>query len=111
MSGSRSLSVITLDLDASKGGQSNVTSRSASEGERGMSIWARLADAAAGLADNAHIASPVRGLLGVFAGGHSSHRDSDRRAQHQVAFTIGVIALGAKMARSKRKDLPSVTQI
>lgn len=65
-----------------------------------MSIWARLAGAAAGLADNAHIASPVRGLLEAFAGGHSSHHDSDSGAQHQVAFTIGVIALGAKMAKA-----------
>ena len=65
-----------------------------------MSIWARLASAAARLADNAHVASPVRGLLEAFAGGHASHHDSDSGAQHQVAFTIGVIALGAKMAKA-----------
>jgi DnaJ like chaperone protein len=65
-----------------------------------MSIWGRLAGAAAGLADNAHLGNPVHGLLGVFAGGHLFHRDGDRTAQHQVAFTIGVIALGAKMAKA-----------
>jgi DnaJ like chaperone protein len=65
-----------------------------------MSIWGRLAGAAAGLADNAHIGSPGRGLLGAFPGSHIFHHDSDSRAQHQVAFTIGVIALGAKMAKA-----------
>ena len=65
-----------------------------------MSIWGRLAGTAAGLADNAHIGNPVHGLLGVFAGGHLFHRDGDRTAKHQVAFTIGVIALGAKMAKA-----------
>jgi DnaJ like chaperone protein len=34
------------------------------------------------------------------AGGHISHHDNDSSAQHQVAFTIGVIALGAKMAKA-----------
>jgi DnaJ like chaperone protein len=65
-----------------------------------MSIWGRLAGAAAGFAEGAHMSGPVRGLLGVFAGGHIFHDDSDSRAQHQVAFTIGVIALGAKMAKA-----------
>ena len=65
-----------------------------------MSIWARLAGAAAGLADHAHVANPVRGLLEAFAGGHIFHHDGDSGAQHQVAFTIGVIALGAKMAKA-----------
>ena len=32
--------------------------------------------------------------------GHIFHYDGDRMAQHQVAFTIGVIALGAKMAKA-----------
>jgi DnaJ like chaperone protein len=64
-----------------------------------MSIWGRLAEAAAGLAEDAHISGPVRGLMGAFAG-HIVHYDSDNNAQHQVAFTIGVIALGAKMAKA-----------
>jgi DnaJ like chaperone protein len=63
-----------------------------------MSIWRRLAGAAAGLAQGAHLSGPVRGLLGALAGNH--HRDRDSRAQHEVAFTIGIIALGAKMAKA-----------
>ena len=42
---------------------------------------------------------PVRGLLGALAG-HIVHHDSNNNAQHQIAFTIGVIALGAKMAKA-----------
>lgn len=61
-----------------------------------MSIWGKLAGAAAGLA--------VGGPLGALAGGLAGHfivdRDSDAPADRQVAFTIGVIALGAKMAKS-----------
>jgi DnaJ like chaperone protein len=55
-----------------------------------MSIWKRLAGAAAGLAEDAHMG----GL------GHFFHHDNDGNAQHQIAFTIGVIALGAKMAKA-----------
>ena len=58
-----------------------------------MSIWGRLAGAAAGLAEGG-----MQGLLGAFAGGHTFSHDS--RVKHQVAFTIGVIALGAKMAKA-----------
>ena len=65
-----------------------------------MSIWGRLAGAAAGLAESAHINGPVRGLLGAFAGAHFFNHDNDTTAQHQVAFTIGVIALGAKLAKA-----------
>jgi DnaJ like chaperone protein len=61
-----------------------------------MSIWGKLAGAAAGLA--------VGGPLGALAGGLAGHfivdRDSDAPPDKQVAFTIGVIALGAKMAKS-----------
>ena len=60
-----------------------------------MSIWGRLSGAASGLGEGAHMGGPVRGLLGALAGGHISHHDNDSSAQHQVAFTIGVIALGA----------------
>src|SRR6187397_622616 len=65
-----------------------------------MSIWGRLAGAAAGFAEGAHVSGPVRGLLGALAGGHIFHHDNDRSAHHQVAFTIGIIALGAKMAKA-----------
>src|SRR5262249_30862599 len=64
-----------------------------------MSIWGKLAGAAAGVAGSAHMGGPVRGLLGALAG-HIAHHDSDNSAQHQIAFTIGVIALGAKMAKA-----------
>jgi len=64
-----------------------------------MSIWGRVSGAAAGLAEGGHMSGPVRGLLEAFAG-HIVHHDSDNNAQHQVAFTIGVIALGAKMAKA-----------
>jgi len=64
-----------------------------------MSIWGRVSGAAAGLAEGGHMSGPVRGLLEAFAG-HIVHHDSDNDAQHQIAFTIGVIALGAKMAKA-----------
>src|SRR5215471_18717950 len=60
-----------------------------------MSIWGRLSGATSGLAEG----GPVRGLLGALAG-HIVHHDSENKAQHQIAFTIGVIALGAKMAKA-----------
>jgi hypothetical protein len=64
-----------------------------------MSIWGRLSGATSGLAEGAHMGGPVRGLLGALAG-HIVHHDSNNNAQHQIAFTIGVIALGAKMAKA-----------
>ena len=64
-------------------------------------IWTKLASAAARLAAVAHIAEggPMGGLL---SGSHVFDRDSnnDGMPEHQVAFTIGVIALGAKMAKA-----------
>lgn len=63
-----------------------------------MSIWGKLTGAAAGLA----VGGPIGALIGGFAGhlaidhGFRSHSDHDR----QVAFTVGVIALGAKMAKA-----------
>jgi len=60
-----------------------------------MSIWGKLAGAVGGLSEDAHMSGPVRGLLGALAGGHIFRHDNDSSAQHQVAFTIGVIALGA----------------
>lgn len=67
-----------------------------------MSILGRLASAAAGLSAGAHMIgdAPIRALLGGFAGGHLFNHDNDRTPEHQVAFTIGVIALGAKMAKA-----------
>lgn len=63
-----------------------------------MSIWGKMAGAAAGLA----IGGPIGALLGGFAGHFVIDRDKDEdgAAENQVAFTVGVIALGAKMAKA-----------
>ena len=63
-----------------------------------MSIWGKLAGAAAGFA----VGGPIGALLGTLAG----HFGLDRAFGHEappdasVAFTVGVIALGAKMAKA-----------
>lgn len=41
-----------------------------------------------------------RALLGSFAGAHILTHNNDTAPEHQVAFTIGMIALGAKMAKA-----------
>src|SRR5512140_3615066 len=63
-----------------------------------MSIWGKLAGAAAGLA----IGGPIGALLGGVAGHYVIDRDKEQEgpAENQVAFTVGVIALGAKMAKA-----------
>ena len=63
-----------------------------------MSVWGKLAGAAAGLA----IGGPIGALLGGVAGHYVIDRDEeeDGPAENQVAFTVGVIALGAKMAKA-----------
>jgi DnaJ like chaperone protein len=63
-----------------------------------MSIWGKLAGAAAGLA----IGGPIGALLGGVAGHYAIDRDQEQEgpAENQVAFTVGVIALGAKMAKA-----------
>ena len=63
-----------------------------------MSIWGKLAGAAAGLA----IGGPIGALLGGFAGHYAIDRDKgdEEAGENQVAFTVGVIALGAKMAKA-----------
>ena len=63
-----------------------------------MSIWGKLAGAAAGLA----IGGPIGALLGGVAGHYVIDRDKeeDGPAENQVAFTVGVIALSAKMAKA-----------
>ncbi|MBI1385548.1 MAG: DnaJ domain-containing protein [Rhizobiales bacterium] len=62
-----------------------------------MSIWGKLAGAAAGLA----VGGPLGALMGALAG----HFAVDKQLTHgikdeKVLFTIGVIALGAKMAKA-----------
>lgn len=62
-----------------------------------MSIWGKLAGAAAGLA----LGGPIGGLVGALAGHLMVDRTSGQDASpNQVAFTVGVIALGAKMAKA-----------
>lgn len=62
-----------------------------------MSVWGKLAGAAAGLA----IGGPLGALLGGIAGHLVVDRDSEpSEVDKQLAFTIGVIALGAKMAKA-----------
>jgi DnaJ like chaperone protein len=79
-----------------------------------MSIWGKIAGAAAGFAIGG---GPIGALIGAFAG-HMildregrKRRDDDRREERvrddrnirerdQVAFTIGVIALAAKLAKA-----------
>ncbi len=65
---------------------------------RPMSIWGKLAGAAAGLA----VGGPIGALVGGFAGHYVIDRDKgdEEAGENQVAFTIGVIALGAKMAKA-----------
>lgn len=62
-----------------------------------MSIWGKIAGAAAGLA----VGGPLGALVGAIAGHIAIDRKSgDEPPQQQIAFTIGVIALGAKMAKA-----------
>ena len=56
-----------------------------------MSIWGKLADVAAELARGGPIGALLSGV------GHQAQNGS---AENQVAFTVGVIALGAKMAKA-----------
>jgi DnaJ like chaperone protein len=71
-----------------------------------MSIWGKLLGGAAGFA----IGGPIGALLGIGAG-HAVDRMTDtgaspgspvdeRAATRQIAFTIGIIVLGAKMAKA-----------
>ena len=61
-----------------------------------MSIWGKLAGAATGLA----VGGPIGALLGGVAGHYAIDQEQDGPAGNQIAFTVGVIALGAKMAKA-----------
>ena len=63
-----------------------------------MSIWGKMAGAAAGFA----IGGPIGALIGGVAGhfGVDRHMQGDKTETNEVAFTVGVIALGAKMAKA-----------
>ena len=63
-----------------------------------MQLWGKLACATAGLAAG----GPIGALVGGFAGHYFIDRDKeeDGRVENQVAFTVAVVALGAKMAKA-----------
>lgn len=67
----------------------------------GVSIWGKIIGGAAGFA----LGGPIGALLGV-VGGHAIDRYAEEQpideeaATKKIAFTIGVIALGAKMAKA-----------
>lgn len=66
-----------------------------------MSVWGKLAGAAAGLAIGGPIGALLGGLAGHYIDRQFSGGSQEQRAQrNQVAFTVGVIALGAKMAKA-----------
>lgn len=62
-----------------------------------MTFWGKLAGAAAGLA----VGGPLGALFGALAGHYALDRGSgDTAANKQITFTMGVIALGAKIAKA-----------
>jgi DnaJ like chaperone protein len=66
-----------------------------------MSIWGKLAGAATGFA----LGGPIGALVGALAGHFGvdrtlGHDTPDGPPESQIAFTVGVIALGAKMAKA-----------
>ena len=62
-----------------------------------MSIWGKLAAAAVRLS----IGGPIGTLLSGVAGQYTNNREQEHiPAKDQVAFTVGVIALGAKMGKA-----------
>ncbi len=66
-----------------------------------MSIWGKMAGAATGFA----LGGPIGALLGAVAGHFGvdrqlTHDEADGSPENQIAFTVGVIALGAKMAKA-----------
>lgn len=73
-----------------------------------MSIWGKVLGGAAGLA----LGGPLGALLGALAG-HAVDRlreDNEGDGTRQVAFTVGVIALGAKMAKADGVVTPDEVQ-
>ena len=63
-----------------------------------MSFWGKIGGAAAGLL----VGGPAGGILGLMAGHFAVDvwLDDDRPSEKELAFTVGVIALGAKMAKA-----------
>ena len=70
-----------------------------------MSIWGKVLGGVGGFA----VGGPLGAIIGAVAGhavdkiraSHSPHQqEDDRDATHSIAFTIGVVVLGAKMAKA-----------
>ena len=63
-----------------------------------MSIWGKIGGAAAGLA----LGGPIGALVGALAGHYMVDRNAPPKREERkgIAFTIGVIALSAKMAKA-----------
>ena len=74
-------------------------SSAATQSGRGslMSIWGKLAAA------ELLVAGPIAALLGGRAAPDDRAKKQDQLEENQVAFTVGVIALGAKMANGRRR--------
>jgi DnaJ like chaperone protein len=64
-----------------------------------MSIWGKLTGAAAGLAIGGPIGALIGGVAGHLAIDHGNNTANSEQGR-QLAFTAGVIALGAKMAKA-----------
>ncbi len=65
-----------------------------------MSIWGKVVGAAAGLAMGGPIGALVGAVAGHFAVDRGGEALTGANPEAEVAFTIGVIALGAKMAKA-----------
>ncbi len=65
-----------------------------------MSIWGKIIGATAGFAVGGPIGALVGGLAGHVYDRHRARPVEPDDATRQIAFTIGVIALGAKMAKA-----------
>jgi len=65
-----------------------------------MSIWGKIIGGTAGFA----LGGPIGGLIGALAGHavdtYADKKDSDQDSTREVAFTIALIALSAKMAKA-----------
>lgn len=65
-----------------------------------MSIWGKIIGATAGFAIGGPIGALVGGLAGHVVDRRRTSNDGASAGTKQIAFTIGVIALGAKMAKA-----------
>ena len=65
-----------------------------------MSIWGKVIGATAGFAIGGPIGALVGGLAGHVMDRRRTSNDATAAGTKQIAFTIGVIALGAKMAKA-----------